>query len=37
LVDAEKLIDMLEELELGLMPKTVYEIDNRFFEEFNQG
>jgi restriction system protein len=35
LVDAEKLINMLEDLELGLIPKKVYEINNQFFEEFN--
>jgi restriction system protein len=34
LVDGEKLLDMFEELELGLKPVTAYEIDNGFFEEF---
>ena len=34
LVDGEKMIDMFENIELGLMPKTVYEIDDDFFEEF---
>lgn len=34
LVDADKLVRMFEELELGLIPKTTYEIDNEFFEEF---
>lgn len=35
LVDADKLVRMFEELELGLIPKTTYEIDNEFFEEFS--
>jgi len=34
LVDGQKLVMMFEELELGLTPKTIYEIDRRFFEEF---
>lgn len=34
LVDAQKLVTMFEELELGLTPKTVYDIDRKFFEEF---
>lgn len=34
LVDGEKLIDMFEQLELGLRPKTAYEIDTNFFDEF---
>ncbi|WP_368641055.1 restriction endonuclease [Castellaniella ginsengisoli] len=34
LVDSEKLIDMLEHLELGLRPVTTYEIDEAFFAEF---
>jgi len=34
LVDGEKMIDMFENIELGLMPKTVYELDDDFFEEF---
>lgn len=35
LVDASKLILMFEQLELGLIPKTVYEIDKSFFKEFS--
>jgi restriction system protein len=35
LVDGEKLIDMFEQLELGLKPKKAYEIDAGFFEEFS--
>lgn len=34
LVDAQKLVVMFEVLELGLIPRTVYEIDHKFFEEF---
>ena len=33
-VDGEKLIDMFESLELGLKPRTTYELDYSFFEEF---
>ena len=34
LVDGEKLIVMLEQLELGLKPRTIYEIDSEFFDRF---
>jgi restriction system protein len=34
LIDGEKLIDMLEKLELGLRPVTTYEVDHSFFGEF---
>lgn len=34
LIDGEKLINMFQELELGLKPVTTYEINERFFEEF---
>ena len=33
LVDAEKLVNMLEELELGLKPVRAYQIDQSFFDE----
>jgi len=36
LVDGDKLVDMFEKLELGLKPKTVYEVDDSFFEEFRK-
>ena len=36
LVDGEKLIDMFEELELGLKPRKAYEIDPIFFDEFRK-
>ena len=34
LIDGEKLVDMLENLELGLKPVKTYEIDGVFFKEF---
>ena len=34
LVDGDKLVDMLEELELGLRPVRAYEVDARFFDAF---
>jgi restriction system protein len=34
LVDGEKLIELFEKFEIGLKPKTVYDIDLSFFEEF---
>jgi restriction system protein len=34
LVDGERLLDMLEQLELGLRPVTTYEVDEEFFDEF---
>lgn len=34
LVYAEKLVNMLEELELGLKPVRAYQIDQSFFDEF---
>jgi restriction system protein len=34
LVDGDKLVNMFEKYELGLKPKTVYDIDLSFFEEF---
>jgi restriction system protein len=35
LIDGEKLIDMLEQLELGLRPVKTYEVDRAFFKEFD--
>ncbi len=35
LVDGAKLVFMFEELGLGLKPKTVYEVDEEFFNEFS--
>jgi restriction system protein len=34
LIDGEKLVDLLERLELGLKPITTYELDPNFFNEF---
>lgn len=34
LIDGEKLLDMLESLELGLCPVTTFEVDHSFFSEF---
>ena len=34
LIDGEKLVDMLEHLELGLKPVMAYEVDESFFNEF---
>lgn len=36
LVDGEKLIDMFEELELGLKPKKAYDVEPTFFDEFRK-
>jgi len=34
LVDGEKLVKIFEDLELGVKPKTIYEVDHAFFEPF---
>lgn len=34
LIDGEKLIDMLEKLELGLRAVTTFEVEHSFFNEF---
>jgi restriction system protein len=34
LVDGEGLLALLEQLELGLIPRTTYEVDLKFFDEF---
>ena len=34
LIDGEKLVSLFENLELGLKPRTVYDIDYEFFKEF---
>lgn len=36
LVDGEKLVDMFEKLELGLKPRTVFDLDDNFFDEFRR-
>ena len=35
LIDGEKLVDMLEQLELGLRPVKTYEVDLAFFKDFD--
>jgi len=35
LIDGEKLIDMLEQLELGVRPVKTYEVDHAFFKGFD--
>jgi restriction system protein len=35
LIDGEALLDMFEDLQLGLIPKTTFEIDQDFFDEFS--
>ena len=34
LVDGEALVQLFEQLELGLIPRTTYDIDDKFFEDF---
>ena len=36
LVDGEKLIQLFEDLELGLTPRTAYELNERFFDEYRK-
>ncbi len=36
LVDGDSLVDMFERLELGLVPKRTYEIDEKFFEDYRR-
>lgn len=36
LVDGDKLVNMFEKLELGLIPRTVYDIDLEFFKEYHE-
>jgi restriction system protein len=35
-VDGELLVQMFERLELGLVPRTTYDIDEKFFEDFKK-
>lgn len=35
LVDGQKLVEMFEQLELGLIPQKTFEVDRQFFEEFS--
>ena len=34
LVDGEKLVEMFHSLELGVKPKTVYDVDLQFFDQY---
>ena len=34
LIDAEMLMDMMEKQEIGVKPKTVFEVDYGFFEQY---
>lgn len=36
LVDGDKLVGLFEKTQLGLKQKTIFEIDNSFFNEFNE-
>jgi restriction system protein len=36
LVDGDVLVDMFERLELGLVPKRTYDIDEKFFDEYKK-
>ena len=36
LVDGDKLVKMFEKLELGLTPRTIFEVDDGFLEEFRK-
>ncbi len=36
LVDGDNLVDMFERLELGLIPKRTYEIDEKFFDDYRK-
>ena len=36
LVDGDTLVQLFEQLQLGLIPKTAYDVDEKFFEEFNK-
>ena len=36
LVDGDALVNMFERLEIGLIPKQTYDVDERFFEEFKK-
>jgi len=36
LVDGDILVDMFEKLELGLVPRLDYDVDEKFFEEYRK-
>jgi restriction system protein len=35
-VDRDKLVEMFAKLELGLRPRTTFELDEKFFDEFRE-
>jgi restriction system protein len=35
LIDGQKLVELFEQVELGVKVKTIYEIDYKFFDQFN--
>jgi len=37
LVDQDKLVSLMERLELGVKPRVVYDVDDQFFEPFRKG
>jgi restriction system protein len=36
LVDGDTLVQMFEQLQLGLIPKTTYDVDEKFFDDFKR-
>ncbi len=36
LVDGDTLLEMFEKLELGVVPKYSFDVDERFFDEFQK-
>jgi restriction system protein len=36
LVDGDRLVELFEKLELGLVPRTTYDVDPKFFEDFKK-
>ena len=36
LVDGDTLVQMFEQLQLGLIPRTTYDVDDKFFDDFNK-
>ena len=36
LVDGQAIVSLLEKLELGLIPRKTFEVDQKFFDEFAQ-
>jgi restriction system protein len=34
LIDGKKLVELFEQVELGVRPKTVYEVEYSFFDQY---